>query len=303
MDWYAQNSRDLPWRAPGTRPWGVLVSEVMLAQTPVSRVAPVWLDWMARWPGPAVLASESPAEAIRAWGRLGYPRRALRLHETARILERDHGGEVPATYAALRALPGIGDYTAAAVLAFAYRQRAVVLDTNVRRVLARHTSGQAAPSPSVSAAERRMAAALLPADPPTASTWSVAVMELGALVCTAASPQCAECPIASDCRWHTLGKPAYAGPKRRAQRFTGTDRQVRGLLLDVLRASSGDVAKTQLTGVWSDHDQRERALDSLIADGLVETAPSDHYRLPIRSPDQPEPGSLTWASTVGTSSS
>lgn len=281
LDWYALNGRDLPWRAPGTRPWGVLVSEVMLAQTPVSRVVPVWLDWMARWPGPGELAAESPAEVIRAWGRLGYPRRALRVHEAAKILERDHRGEVPATYAELRALPGVGDYTAAAVLAFAHGQRAVVLDTNVRRVLARHTAGQAAPGPSVSAAERRMADSLLPTDPPTAATWSVAVMELGALVCSAASPQCADCPICADCRWHALGKPAYAGPTRRAQRFAGTDRQVRGLLLDVLRTSSGPVAKSALVPVWSDDDQRERALDSLIDDGLVEIARDDHYRLPV----------------------
>lgn len=280
LEWYARNRRDLPWRAAGTSPWGVLVSEVMLAQTPVSRVVPVWADWMVRWPTPGTLAADSPGTVIRAWGRLGYPRRALRLHEAATLIERDHAGDVPTTYAELISLPGIGDYTAAAVLAFAYRRRAVVLDTNVRRVLARYARGEMLAGPSVSAAERRLADSLLPVDPPTAAIWSVAVMELGALVCTAAAPQCDVCPVASDCSWRALGKPAHSGPPRRAQRFTGTDRQVRGLLLGVLREAPGPVVKAELDHAWPVPDQRERALDSLLADGLVQIGPDDHYQLP-----------------------
>src|SRR3954470_7118450 len=134
--WYADNARDLPWRRPDVSPWAVLVSEVMLQQTPVARVVPAWQEWMQRWPTPADLAAEPAGEAVRAWGRLGYPRRALRLHTAARAIVEQHGGEVPASYDDLRALPGVGDYTAAAVATFAHGRRHVVLDTNVRRVLA-----------------------------------------------------------------------------------------------------------------------------------------------------------------------
>ena len=142
LAWYARNARDLPWRAPGATPWAVLVSEIMLQQTPVARVLPEYLSWLARWPTPAALAAEPAGEAIRQWGRLGYPRRALRLHETATILTTRHGGMVPADRDALLALPGIGSYTAAAVASFAFGQRHAVLDTNVRRVLARLVAGQ-----------------------------------------------------------------------------------------------------------------------------------------------------------------
>ena len=191
LTWYARNARDLPWRAPGATPWAVLVSEIMLQQTPVARVLPEYLRWMARWPTPAALAAEPAGEAIRQWGRLGYPRRALRLHETATILTARHGGTVPADLDALLALPGIGSYTAAAVASFAFGQRHAVLDTNVRRVLARLVAGQPwAAAASSSVAERRLAESLLPAEPAVAARWSVAVMELGALVCTAASPRC-----------------------------------------------------------------------------------------------------------------
>lgn len=141
LGWYAEHARDLPWRAPDATPWGILVSEVMLQQTPVARVLPIWRRWMERWPTPAALAAEPSGEAVRAWGRLGYPRRALRLHACAVAITERHGGQVPSSYEALRELPGIGAYTAAAVASFAYRQRHAVLDTNVRRVLARLIGG------------------------------------------------------------------------------------------------------------------------------------------------------------------
>src|SRR5437016_11598887 len=190
LAWYARNARDLPWRAPGASPWAVLVGEIMLQQTPVARVLPEYLSWMARWPTPAALAAAPSGEAIRQWGRLGYPRRALRLHETATILVARHGGTVPGDLDALRALPGIGSYTAAAVASFAFGQRHAVLDTNVRRVLARLICGRPLPGAAPSAAEVALAESLLPAEPSVAARWSVAVMELGALVCTAASPRC-----------------------------------------------------------------------------------------------------------------
>jgi A/G-specific adenine glycosylase len=207
LAWFSRHARDLPWRGPGTTPWSVLVSEIMLQQTPVARVVPAHQSWLARWPTPAALAAEPAGEAIRQWGRLGYPRRALRLHQTATIVTARHGGTVPDDIDALLALPGIGSYTAAAVASFAYGQRHAVLDTNVRRVLARLVDGQPRPRSTPSPAERRMAESLLPAEPAVAARWSVAVMELGALVCTAASPRCAECPVARHCAWLAGGRP------------------------------------------------------------------------------------------------
>jgi A/G-specific adenine glycosylase len=161
LAWYGRHARDLPWRAPGTTPWSVLVSEVMLQQTPVSRVIPAHQAWLARWPTPAALAAEAAGEAIRQWGRLGYPRRALRLHETAVILTKRHGGIVPADAEALLRLPGVGSYTAAAVASFAFGQRHAVLDTNVRRVLARLVTGVPQPPAAPSVAETRLAESLL----------------------------------------------------------------------------------------------------------------------------------------------
>lgn len=283
LAWYAEHARDLPWRAPDRTPWGVLVSEVMLQQTPVARVEPVWRTWMERWPAPAGLAAEEPGEAIRAWGRLGYPRRALRLHSAARAIVERHDGAVPGAYADLRALPGVGDYTASAVAAFAFGQRHAVLDTNVRRVLARAVSGVAQPPPSPTSAERALADSLLPPD--DEPTWSVAVMELGALVCTARAPACAACPLVGGCAWQIDGAPEHAGPTRRAQPWTGTDRQARGRLMAVLREAPSAVSKAALDLAWP-HDprQRERALDGLVADGLVEPLPGDWYRLPATPP-------------------
>jgi A/G-specific adenine glycosylase len=280
LRWYDAHARDLPWRRPAASAWSVLVSEFMLQQTPVARVLPVHEAWLERWPTPADLAAEPSGEAVRAWGRLGYPRRALRLHAAAVAIVADHGGVVPDSYDALRTLPGVGDYTAAAVAAFAYRQRQVVLDTNVRRVLGRAVSGVEFPARSVSKAEREVAAALLPADAPTAATWSVAVMELGALICTADRPKCPTCPVADTCAWHTAGRPAYVGPPRPVQTYAGTDRQCRGRLLAVLRDAPGSVPKARLDAAWDLDDQRERCLASLLDDGLVVAAGDGRYALP-----------------------
>lgn len=162
IDWFEDNARDLPWRHPDAGPWGVMVSEFMLQQTPVTRVLPVYEQWLARWPRPADLAQDAPGEAVRAWGRLGYPRRALRLHGAATAITERHGGDVPTDHAQLLALPGIGEYTAAAVASFAYGQRHAVLDTNVRRVFARAVTGVQYPPNATTAAERKLARALLP---------------------------------------------------------------------------------------------------------------------------------------------
>ncbi|MBF8186549.1 A/G-specific adenine glycosylase [Nonomuraea sp. K274] len=278
LAWYDDNARDLPWRAGDATPWGVLVSEIMLQQTPVVRVLPVWHDWMTRWPDPKALAAEQPGEAVRHWGRLGYPRRALRLHACARAITEEHGGEVPSDHATLLSLPGIGEYTAAAVASFAYGGRHAVLDTNVRRVFARAVRAEEYPPTATSAAERRLAEALLPEL--GAARWGVAVMELGALVCTARAPRCADCPITDLCAWRLAGKPPHAGPARRGQTYAGTDRQCRGRLLEVLRSAHGPVPKAALDAVWDDAPQRERALDGLVADGLAEPLADNTYRLP-----------------------
>jgi len=280
LDWYDQHARVLPWREPGAGPWGVMVSEFMLQQTPVARVLPVWEAWLERWPTPAALAAEPSGEAVRAWGRLGYPRRALRLHAAATAIVADHGGEVPEDHAELLALPGVGEYTAAAIASFAFAQRHVVLDTNVRRVHARLLGGVEVPAPATTRAERDRAAAVMPEDPATAARWAVAVMELGALVCTAARPRCADCPVRDRCAWRAAGSPAYDGPARRAQTWAGTDRQCRGRLLAVLRDSHGPVHRSALDDAWHLTDQRERCLDSLLADGLVVRLGPSTYSLP-----------------------
>lgn len=282
LRWYDANARDLPWRRPDATPWAVLVSEFMLQQTPVVRVLPVYRTWLERWPEPAALADAPSGEAVRAWGRLGYPRRALRLHAAASAIVDRHGGRVPADYDDLRALPGVGDYTAAAVASFGFGRRHAVLDTNVRRVLARTVQGAALPSPSVSRAERALAESLVPDDAP--ARWAVAVMELGALVCTAANPRCEACPVAELCSWRLAGRPPYDEPPRRAQRWAGTDRQCRGALLAVLRDSDGPVAADVLEAAWPDGPQRARALAGLLDDGLVvertSQGPGVGYALP-----------------------
>lgn len=280
LRWYDEHARDLPWRRPEASAWSVLVSEFMLQQTPVVRVLPVHEAWLDRWPTPAALAAEASGEAVRAWGRLGYPRRALRLHAAAVAITEQHDGIVPPSYDDLLALPGIGDYTAAAIAAFAYGQRQVVLDTNVRRVLARTVTGVEFPARSVNRAERDLGVALLPDDAPTAATWSVAVMELGALVCTADRPRCADCPVRDACAWLRAGAPAYDGPPRPVQSYAGTDRQCRGRLLAVLRDAPGAVPKQRLDAAWDEPVQRERALASLLADGLVVLAAGGRYALP-----------------------
>ena len=280
LRWYDDHARDLPWRGPGASPWAVMVSEFMLQQTPVARVLPVWTAWLAAWPTPAALATEPAGEAVRAWGRLGYPRRALRLHAAARAIVDRHDGQVPASYEALRALPGIGDYTAAAVASFAYRQRHAVLDTNVRRVLARAVSGSEFPPVAVTRAERELATRLLPEEPTDAAHWAVAVMELGALVCTATNPGCDRCPLLDRCAWVAAGRPAHDGPARKVQTYAGTDRQCRGRLLAVLRDTEASVPKAVLDAVWPDQPQRERALASLVTDGLVVALPDGRFALP-----------------------
>jgi len=266
--WFDANGRDLPWRRPGSSAWGVLVSEVMSQQTPMSRVIGPWHEWMNRWPTPDDLAEEDSGEAVAAWGRLGYQRRALRLHSCAVTIATEHDGVVPNSYDELVALPGIGDYTASAVVSFAFGGRATVLDTNVRRLIARAESGIANCPTSVTRAARVVADALVPDEDARAAMWAVATMELGALVCTARSPQCEVCPIRDGCRWVIDGRPDNA-PARRGQPWKGTDRQCRGVIMDVVRNSPHGVKVQMALYAWPQPDQASRCLESLLDDGLV----------------------------------
>lgn len=279
-EWYEVHKRELPWRGEHATPWAVMVSEFMLQQTPVARVIPVFEAWLDRWSTPAALAAEPQGEAVRMWGKLGYPRRAMRLHSAARAINTDHEGVVPADLAALRALPGVGEYTAAAIAAFAYQARVPVVDTNVRRVVHRVVLGAADAGPSTTKADVALVESLLPAEPPVAAAVSIAIMELGALVCTAKSPACTACPLRDQCAWIAAGRPEYTGPTKRTQTYAGTDRQVRGRLLDVLRDNQYPVLKADLDVVWHLDEQRERALVSLLADGLAVQTADGMYALP-----------------------
>ncbi|MHC9295531.1 A/G-specific adenine glycosylase [Mycobacterium sp. LTG2003] len=277
VGWYAHAQRDLPWRRPGVTAWQILVSEFMLQQTPVARVEPIWLAWIDRWPTPSATAAAGPAEVLRAWGKLGYPRRAKRLHECAVVISAEHGDVVPSDVETLLTLPGIGAYTARAVACFAYGASVPVVDTNVRRVVTRAVHGRADAAASSSARDLDEVAALLPADA-TAPTFSAALMELGATVCTARAPRCGICPL-SRCQWRSSGYPAST-VVRRVQRYAGTDRQVRGKLLDVLRDNNSPVTRAELDVVWlTDPAQRDRALDSLLVDGLVEQTADGRFAL------------------------
>jgi A/G-specific adenine glycosylase len=242
--WWNRNARDLPWRFGRTTPWGVLISEVMSQQTQMSRVVPYWLAWMAVWPDAASLAQASTAEVITAWGRLGYPRRALRLQECARVVAQRYDNELPRTYDELLALPGIGDYTASAVMSFAFGSPIAVIDTNIRRVLSRVFSGLESHGGSATKQERELAERVLPKEAKASVTWNQSVMELGATVCTAKNPLCEQCPLADSCAFLAAGRPELGERRTRPrQRFQGTNRQVRGMILHALRGLGAGEAR------------------------------------------------------------
>jgi A/G-specific adenine glycosylase len=251
----------------------------MLQQTPANRAVTPWLDWVARWPGSAELAAAKPADVLRQWGRLGYPGRALRLQQTAVAIEVQHGGQVPADESALRQLPGVGEYTAAAVMAFGFGRRSTVLDTNVRRVIARVWHGDALPRAHITRAERDFAAELVPRNNARAAEWAAAAMELGAVLCRARSPLCDKCPVSGECAWFLAGRPEATG-RRRVAPFAGTDRQVRGIVLQQLRQSSRPIAIDGLAWLWHDQEQLDRAINSLVSDGLAERTSTGRLRLP-----------------------
>lgn len=297
--WFDQHARPLPWRDPAAGAWGVLVSEFMLQQTQVSRVEPRWRRFIERWPTPGDLAAATDADVLRAWDRLGYPRRARWLRACAEAIVAEHGGEVPADEAVLRALPGVGPYTAAAVACFAHGRPTAVVDTNVRRVIARAVLGDAeawAPSARRDLVEARAVVPSPPAHDAAATaravTWNAAAMELGALVCTARAPRCDECPVRDRCAWRVAGSPPPPAPAVRRRRpqpaYAGSDREMRGRILAALRDARGGLdaetlrARARRAGdadAREDHERYERSLRGLVADGLI-AADGDRYALP-----------------------
>ncbi len=264
LAWFDQNKRDLPWRR--STPWGVMVSEFMLQQTPVNRVLPIWEQWIIRWPTPAELATAKRSQVITEWGRLGYPRRALRLHESAAIIARDFDNKVPESLAELRSLPGVGEYTAAAIAAFAFGHSTLVLDVNIRRLFARLIDGVQYPTTSPSKLERELRLSLIPTE---GAKWAAATMEFGALLCTSQNPNCAACPLKRQCCWRRAGYPKSEIP-RKGQNWAGTDRQCRGTIVQALRENK-KLSQKKLEALWHDNSQIEKALKTLIADGLIET--------------------------------
>jgi A/G-specific adenine glycosylase len=267
--WFRRSARPLPWREPGTTPWGVLLSEIMAQQTPVGRVAPMWVEWIERWPTPAALAAATPADIVRAWGKLGYPRRALNLHAAATRIRDEFGGEVPNDVDALESLPGIGSYTARAVASFAFGHRVPVVDTNIRRVLARAVLGIADPEPPRNKADMDLMESVLPAGAVESVAVNAGVMELGAVFCTARSPNCGECPIAEQCAWALAGFPANAGRTRTPQaKYEGSVRQARGAILALARERML-ITDADITKAVPDPVKRDRALEGLLTDGLI----------------------------------
>ncbi|WP_449408075.1 A/G-specific adenine glycosylase [Microbacterium maritypicum] len=274
IEWYRGSARDLPWRRPAFHDefgaWGTLVSEFMLQQTPVTRVIPHLEAWLTRWPTPRALAAASPAEVLQQWSNLGYPRRALWLHRAAIEVSDRHDGVVPRDVDALLRLSGIGDYTARAVAVFAYGDRHPVVDTNTRRVLARAVLGQAQPG-APSRTDLDLMSSLLPEQDEDAATFNAAAMELGATVCVSRAPRCDSCPVRDSCAWVAAGRPDTGDVRRRQAAFEGSDRQARGAALRTLRQAAPEaVPLASVLREWPDALQRDRAIDSLIADGLAE---------------------------------
>ena len=343
-DWFILTGRHLPWRDPHCSAWGVLLSEVMSQQPPVARVEPAWREWVDRWPTPTDFARAGRDDVLRAWGRLGYPRRALRLHDCARTIVETHSGRVPDTVPELLNLPGIGEYTARAVACFAYGWAVPVVDTNIRRVIARAVHGKYLQGParradlddmrdlmpvsdeqadvSVGAMIQRVRESINVATPtsreqsalsptPQAETgtlikvagvglghisneqftdversavFAASMMELGALVCTSRAARCDHCPLIRSCAWRLAGCPEPTETERtavarRVQKFEGTDRQVRGAIMKVLRDAPGPVDRGAIAHASKDDKQLMRALQSLIDDGLV-VERGEHVGLP-----------------------
>lgn len=260
---------DLPWRS--TRdPWAVLVSECMAQQTQLARVIPAYRRFMAEFPTPAACAQASLGSVLRAWQGLGYNRRARNLHRSAAAIVADHGGRVPSDLAALLGLPGVGAYTARAVLAFAFEADVGVVDTNAGRVLSRAVAGR----PLRPAEAQDLVDAMVPAG----RGWGFgqALLDLGASLCVAGEPRCCDCPIRRRCRWAASGRPdpdparGSAGTAEPQPVFEGSDRQGRGRLVDAMRRRTISSYELAAVAGWPDDPERvDRVVDGLVRDGLI----------------------------------
>ena len=270
LDWGEEHRRDLPWRR--TRdPWAVLVSELMLQQTQVPRVLPRYEAFLERFPTPAACAAAPVGEVLRLWEGLGYNRRAVNLHRAAEVITEDHDGRLPDDLGALLALPGVGPYTARAVLAFAFERDHGVLDTNAARVLARAVARRAMPPRQA----QELADELVPLGRGWA--WNQSMLDLGARVCVKRRPRCDECPLQASCAWARAGFPdpdpaeGSAGTSGRQSTFAGSDRQGRGRLVQALRTGPIEIGRLPDAAGWPDDPERaQRVADALVGEGIAE---------------------------------
>ena len=283
LTWGEQTRRDLPWRR--TRdPWAILVSELMLQQTQVARVEARYPDFLARFPDPATCAAAPAGEVVAAWEGLGYNRRAVSLHRAATAVVEQHGGRLPDDLDGLMALPGVGPYTARAVLAFAHERDHGVVDTNAARFLARAVAGERlGPRPAQELADEQVPLG-------RGWAWNQAVLDLGATVCLRRQPRCARCPIVDQCRWARAGFPepdpatGSAGVSGGQSRFDGSDRQGRGRLVQALRTGPVDLSRVaDVTGWPEQPDRARRIADALVGEGLAEYV-DGQLSLPGHSP-------------------
>ena len=265
LAWGSDTLRDLPWRRT-RNPWHVLVSEVMLQQTSVARVLPKFEAFIEEFPTPHALADAALGDALRLWSGLGYPRRCRNLQEAARVIVRERNGEFPSTLIELQSLPGIGQYTSRAILAFAFEQDVAVVDTNVSRVLSR-LEGRAMKSREL----QEMANSFVPQG--LGWEWNQVMMDFGARHCTLRSPNCTECPLKKLCAWHGVGDdpaPLSSGASKPQGRFEGSDRQARGR---ALKAVSDGLCQTPQVvaamGLAHDVKRAHELLDALVVEGLV----------------------------------
>lgn len=280
LEWFGRRQRDLPWRRTRDA-WAVLVSELMLQQTQVARVLPKYDAFLAQWPTPASCAAAPLGDVVTAWAGLGYNRRAVNLHRCAQQVVAHHGGALPDDLAGLLALPGIGPYTARAVLAFAFESDEVgVLDTNAARVLARWSGRSLKPKEAQALADASVA-------PSAGWAWNQAMLDLGATICVPRTPRCDACPVAEGCAWHQGGGPqpdpavGSAGASTGQSRFDGSDRQGRGRLVAALRTAPVPRAELASAMGWPDDPGRAaRVAATVVADHLARVDDAGTLYLP-----------------------